>query len=265
MNNVPKNSALYEGWVRHRRRRPTKNEFRYRLFFLYVDLAELDSVFRGRWLWSTRGPALAWLRRADHLGDPALPLDESVRRLVHERIGRRPTGPIRLLTHPRYFGYVMNPVSFFYCFDPAGEQVETIVAEIHNTPWGERHCYVLDERDNGGQPDKKVFNFAKDFHVSPFMGMEQDYSWRFDRPDRTLHVHMDNLERADKIFDATLRLERTEITGDALARVLVVYPWMTAKVIAAIYWQALKLWWKGTPFHPHPKHAEPPLEAEQTP
>jgi len=259
------NSALYEGWVRHRRTRPTTNEFRYRLFFLYVDLAELDSVFRGRWLWSTRGPALAWLRRADHLGDPALPLDESVRRLVHERIGRRPTGPIRLLTHPRYFGYVMNPVSFFYCFDPTGEQVETIVAEIHNTPWGERHCYVLDERDNSGQKDKKIFNFQKDFHVSPFMGMEQDYAWRFDRPDRTLHVHMDNLERADKIFDATLRLERTEMTGDALARVLVVYPWMTAKVIAAIYWQALKLWWKGTPFHPHPKHSEAPLEAEQTP
>lgn len=259
------NSALYEGWVRHRRRTPSANEFRYRLFFLYVDLAELDSVFRGRRLWSTRGPAPVWLRRADHLGDPQLPLDESVRRLVDERTGQRPTGPIRLLTHPRYFGYVMNPVSFFYCFDPAGEQVEAIVAEIHNTPWGERHCYVLGDKDNRGDKDKKLFEFSKDFHVSPFMGMEQDYSWRFDRPAKTLHVHMDNLEGGGKIFDATLRLERTEITGGSLARVLVAYPWMTAKVITAIYWQALKLWWKGTPFHGHPKHSERPLEAKQTP
>ncbi|MEI2421818.1 DUF1365 family protein, partial [Arthrospira platensis SPKY2] len=103
-----------------------------------LDLAELDTVFRGRWLWSTQRPALAWLRREDHLGDPAHSLDESVRRLVAERTGRRPAGPIRLLAHLRYFGHCFNPVSFYYCYDAAGERVETIVAEVNNTPWGER-------------------------------------------------------------------------------------------------------------------------------
>lgn len=251
------NSALYEGSVRHRRLAPVGNEFRYRLFQVYLDLAELDTVFRGRWLWSTKSPNLAWFRREDHLGDPAQPLDASVRDLVEQKTGRRPAGPIRLLTHLRYFGYVMNPVSFYYCFDEAGEQVETIVAEIHNTPWGERHCYVLTAGANEGTAEKKLFRFAKRFHVSPFMGMNQTYGWRFTEPAENLAVHMENFERGGKLFDATLTLERKPITGPALARVLCAYPLMTVKVIAAIYWQALKLWLRGAPFHSHPKHNTP--------
>ena len=134
-------SALYQGWLRHRRRAPRAHAFAYPLFMAYLDLAELDRVFAGRWLWSARRAAPARFAREDHFGDPALPLDEAVRRLVHERTGRRPAGPIRLLTHLRYFGYVFNPVSFFYCY--AGDEVQTIVAEVNNTPWGERCMYVL--------------------------------------------------------------------------------------------------------------------------
>lgn len=129
-------SAVYEGTIRHRRREPTEHEFRYRIFMLYLDLAELPALFDGRWLWSARRPALAWFRRADYLGDPAVPLDAAVRDLVRERTGARPTGPIRLLTHLRYFGYAQNPVSFYYCFSADGSAVETIVAEVTNTPWG---------------------------------------------------------------------------------------------------------------------------------
>ncbi len=175
-------SAIYRGWVRHRRHAPRRHVFRYRLFLLYLDLAELDTVFRGRWLWSTRRLALARFHRADHLGDTATPLDAAVRDLVEAQTGRRPAGPIRLLTHLRYFGYCFNPVSFYYCFDASGARVETIVAEVNNTPWGERHCYVLDETHDAGCGDRRRYRFDKAFHVSPFMPMDLTYDWRFGSP-----------------------------------------------------------------------------------
>jgi DUF1365 family protein len=245
-------SALYCGWVRHRRFAPRAHAFRYRLFLVYLDLAELDTVFRGRWLWSTRRAALARFHRADHLGDARVPLDQAVRDLVERETGARPAGPIRLLTHLRYFGYCFNPVSFYYCFDAAGLRVETIVAEVNNTPWGERHCYVLDESRNVHTQPYKRYRFDKAFHVSPFMPLDLAYDWRFGTPDERIGVHM-ALHRGAKVFDATMHLERTAITGPQLARVLIEFPLMTAKVVAAIYWQALRLWLKRVPFHAHPK------------
>ena len=247
-------SAIYEGRVRHRRFEPVEHAFEYRMFQMYLDLDELDQVFRRRMLWSTRRPALAWFRRADHMGDPDQPLAESVRQLVAEQTGRRPAGPIRLLTHLRYFGYVMNPVSFFYCFDSDDQQVETVVAEVENTPWGERHCYVLAAQHNTEAAPKHRYQFSKDFHVSPFMGMDQDYDWRFRDPGRELFVHMENIQDGKRVFDATLRMTRQPITARALASALTRYPFMTTRVISAIYMQALKLKLKKVPFHAHPKH-----------
>ena len=127
-------SAIYHGWLRHRRFEPRAHEFRYPLFMVYLDLAELDTVFRGRWLWSTRRMAIARWRRQDYYGDPAQPLDAAIRELVEQKTGRRPQGPVRLLTHLRYFGYAFNPVSFYYCFAPDGERIETMVAEAPKTP-----------------------------------------------------------------------------------------------------------------------------------
>ena len=136
-------SCLYEGTVRHRRLTPVAHRFRHSLFMMYLDLDELPGLFRGRWLWSNERFNVATFRRSDHFGDPAISLDETVRTLVESRTGRRPTGPIRLLTHLRYFGYCFNPLSVFFCFGPDGESLDTVVAEVSNTPWGERHCYVL--------------------------------------------------------------------------------------------------------------------------
>ncbi len=144
-------SAIFAGQVRHRRIQPTGHEFVYRLFMMYLDLSELDTVFRHRWLWSTRRSALARFRRENHLGDATVPLDQAVRDLVEGETGSRPQGPVRLLTNLSYFGYCFNPVSFYYCFDAADQQLETIVAEVNNTPWGERFCYVLSEAMDQGK------------------------------------------------------------------------------------------------------------------
>lgn len=245
-------SAVYEGGVRHRRFRPVRHAFCYGLFMMYLDLSELDRVFTGYPFWSVGWPNLAYLRRKDHLGDPALPLEAAVRDLVAERTGLRPGGPIRLLTHLRYLGHCFNPVSFYYCFDAAGERVETIVAEVNNTPWHERHCYVCDRRRDEGRPPWHRYHLRKAFHVSPFMDMDQRYDWRFHEPGPTINVHMQTFEGGAKMFDATMRLERRPITPANLARVLVRYPVMTVRVVTAIHWQALRLWRKGAPFFVHP-------------
>ncbi len=250
-------SAIYEGYVRHRRFLPVVNQFRYRVFLLYLDLAELPTVFRGRWLWSADRVNLAYFRRRDHLGDPRVPLDQAVRDLVADKTGARPGGPIRLLTHLRYFGYCFNPASFYYCYDESGERVDVIVVQIHNTPWGEEHCYVLDEAQNEHpSPGFKRFQFAKAFHVSPFMPMDIWYDWRFKDPGETLSAHFTNYREGKKIFDATLTLTRRELNPRNLTRVLLSYPPMTLKVIAMIYWQALRLWLKGAKFYRHPRKRE---------
>lgn len=251
------NSAIYEGVVRHRRFSPVPHSFTYRLFMMYLDLEELPTLFDGRWLWSVERRNVASFRRTDHAGDPGVPLDQSIRQLVETQTGSRPTGPIRLLTHLRYFGYVFNPVSFYFCCDRSGA-VDTIVAEITNTPWGERHCYVLGQPDHRAVGRKKRFRLDKVFHISPFIGMDVAYDWRFTEPTSRLAIHMENLRESRPFFDATMRLKRREITSSALARVLVRYPLMTAKVIGAIHWQALKLWSKGVPFHAHPNTRKEP-------
>ena len=221
---------------------------------MYLDLSELKTVFEDRWLWSNGHVNLAYFRRRDHLGDPRAPLDRAVRDLVYDRTREHLRGPIRMLTHLRYFGHCFNPVSFYYCYDPHGRQVETIVTEIHNTPWGEEHVYVLGENLNEHPVQGwKRYRFAKAFHVSPFMGMDIWYDWRFREPGQRISVHFDSMEKGEKLFDATLSLRRREISGPALARVLLLYPVMTLKVTGRIYWQALRLRVKGAPFYVHPK------------
>ena len=254
-------SCLYAGRVRHSRAEPVRHRFAYRIFFAYLDLAELDTVFEGRWFWSTRRAALARFRRSDHVGPPNESLDQTVRTLVAEKTGCRPDGPIRLLTHLSYFGYCFNPVSFYYCFDASDSRVEAIVAEVSNTPWGERSCYVLPREESVGPHSTMRFAPRKKMHVSPFMDMDIEYDWSFTEPGDSLKVFMANSRDGKRFFDAAIALERRDITGPSLAGALAKYPFMTGRVIAGIYWQALLLWLKRCPFIPHPTKRKP-LAAE---
>jgi uncharacterized protein len=255
-------SCIFSGQVKHSRSAPVGHTFQYRLFMMYMDLAELPQVFRGRWFWSTSRMALARFRRENYLGDPSEPLDQSVRDLVMQRTGRRPTGPVRLLTNLSYFGYCFNPISIYYCFDAADSRVETIIAEVSNTPWGERHCYVLADSANIGDDRIRRFESTKELHVSPFMDMDIDYSWLLTSPTDNLVVRISNYANRERIFAATLILRRQEITGRSLALTLLSYPFMTLKVITAIHWQALRLWLKGCRFRAHPAK-QSPVQASQ--
>jgi DUF1365 family protein len=245
-------SCIYRGVVRHRRRSPVEHAFEYPLFMMYLDLGELPELFDSHWLWSARGPAPAWFRRSDYLGSAEVDLAVAVRDEAERLTGHRPAGDIRMLTHLRYFGYVQNPVTFYYCFRPGGDEVDTILAEITNTPWGERHTYALRSHDSSATCGRS-HRFEKSFHVSPFMEMEQRYEWRFSEPGPNLRVHMRNTMGTDKVFDATLALGREEITSASLARALARFPWMTARVVAGIYWQAFVLWAKRVPYQEHPE------------
>lgn len=244
-------SALYTGYVTHRRRSPVAHGFRFNLFMVYLDLAEAPGLFDGRLLWSARRPALAWFRRADHFGDPNTPLDEAVRSRVEEITGRRPGGPIRLLTHLRYFGYVMNPISVYYCFEPDEARVQALVAEVTNTPWGERHVYVMEPEPTGCGQELRA-GFTKALHVSPFMHMDQTYALMASVPGERLDVQIEAARGGIPLFEASLALRRRRMSGRNLSMALVRHPFLTARVATAIYWQALRLWLKRAPFVPHP-------------
>lgn len=245
-----RHTALYEGRVRHHRAGPRRHAFGYRLFLAYLDLDELEPAFRGRWLLRR----LMRFRRADYLGAPERSLREAVLERVETALGRRPRGAVRMLTHLRTLGYVFNPVTFYYCFDADGT-LDAVVAEITNTPWGERHAYVLDARP---AVDGEVrARFPKAFHVSPFLDMDLEYDWRFSVPGDSLRVAMVDLEQGRPVFDAHLECRRRPWNGFELVRALVRHPFLTWRIPAAIYLQAFLLWCKRTPFFVHPDKRVP--------
>lgn len=244
-----RHSALYVGAVRHRRFDAVRHDFTVRLWLAYLDLDELDAAFAGRWWWSCTRPAPQWFRRRDYLGPPGRPLADAVRDAVHDRLGVRPDGAVRVLTNLRTFGFVFNPVTLYYCFD-RDERLVAVLAQITNTPWGERHHYVVGAGD-GGRPLRAAF--AKEFHISPFQPMAQQYRWALSVPGARLGVHMQNHADGRRVFDATLALERRPWTTRGLCAVALRHPWMTAKVVVMIYWHAFRLWLKKAPFHVHPR------------
>jgi DUF1365 family protein len=242
-------SALYEGWVVHRRVEPVSHSFRYRIFLPLFDLEELPEVLDPMPLWSARRPAPARFCRDDYLGGP-LPLAEAAREQAYDRVGRRPAGPVRLLANPRYLGVGFNPVSFYFLQDSGGE-LDSVIAEVTNTPWGERTTYVLDgrRRDDRGNVHG---GFDKAMHVSPFQPLDQRYEISATDPGDDLRITVRNLERGREVFSATMALERRELTRARMTGMLLRYPPMTIATLLRIYANAVRLKAKGAPYHPHP-------------
>lgn len=233
-------SCLYEGTIVHARREP-RRQFSHRLALAYLDLEELPALLDGRLV--RPGPGLVRFRRRDYLGDPTIALDRSVRELVEHQIGRRPGGPVRMLTQLRSFGHCFNPVSFYYCLDEAGGQIEALVAEVTNTPWGERHAYVIPEG---------AARFEKALHVSPFMGMDHAYVCRSTAPGAQLCVRIENTRHGVPQFEASLTLRRRELSPASMRSITVRYPFATLRVLSLIYTHAIGLRLAGARVFPHP-------------
>ncbi|MBX2807076.1 MAG: DUF1365 domain-containing protein [Cellvibrionaceae bacterium] len=245
MKAKPLNSAIYQGRVRHRRFTPQYREFSYQVFMVYLDLHELDQVFSQSLWWSHTHFSLAWFRRQDFFDGKSGSLYDAVANKVQKNTGERPKGPIRMLTNLRYFGFIMNPITCYYCFDRQGKIVETIVAEVTNTPWKERCHYILKpgKHDLAQTKNQQRFQFNKIMHVSPFQPMHLIYQWYSKTPDHHLLMHIEVQDKVDskKVFDASLNLQHQPMNRATMRHFIWRYPWMTVKVGAAIYWQALKL------------------------
>lgn len=254
-------SALYEGTVFHRRRKPVEHSLSYPILMALLDLDELPGAFDPHPLWSARRPAPVRFRPADHLREEgegpvrsAGELAERARSLVARRTGSEPpAGPVRLLCMPRVMGVGFNPVSFTFLFDRAGEGPEAAIAEVTNTPWGERHAYVVSRGAGDGAAEGALHaSFDKRLHVSPFHPMEQSYELSLGRPGDSLTISISNREGGRAIFDAGLALRRRELGRAEMTRALLRHPPAAIAALARIYWHGLRLKWKGVPHHPRP-------------
>ena len=239
-------SALYEGWVVHRRLAPPRR-FRYPVWMALLDTDELPEAFDRHPLWSARRPAPVRWRERDFLpGDGTLA--DRARIVAAEHLGVAPPGPVRLLASPRVLGVGFNPVSFTYLHRVDGSPA-AVIAEVTNTPWGERHRYVASWKS--GTPAARA-TFAKRIHVSPFMPMEQTYELEAGAPAERLAIAIASRQDGRQVFEARLELRRRELSRRQMTRMLARYPLSGAATLARIYGHALRMWLGGVQHHPHP-------------
>jgi DUF1365 family protein len=244
--------ALYAGALRHRRHAPTAHEFRYSLFMVLLDIDHIPEAMRISRLTGYNRRRWATFDDRDHIGDPGRPLRERVEASARSAGVDLPDGPIHLLTHLRYAGYAFNPISLFYCYDQSG-CLQRVLADVRNT-YGGRHAYWLAPVDGRDGPLRAVA--AKTLYVSPFMASNVGYEFVLSPPGDALvahvNVHPEDGDGRTPVFDATLTLHRRPWTAGSVRAALLRWPLMTAKIIVAIHWEALRLRLKGLPIVPLP-------------
>ena len=223
----------------------------------HLFLDETDQVFKDRWFWSVNRSNLGSFVRSDYHRPEKDDLSNAVRETISEQLGRVCTGPVSIITHLRTFGYCFNPVSFYFLWNQEKTQPVALMAEITNTPWGERYAKCF-EWKSGDKDARSDYEFHKEFHVSPFIGMDVEYDWRFRQPTENFQADMLLREKGKLFFTAHLKMKRRPIDWKNLTWALIRFPLMTLNVTRAIYWNALLLRLKGCPFFTHPKNLEHP-------
>lgn len=266
--------ALCTGRLRHVRHEPLEHAFEYPISLLYLNLDRLDSAFSKRWLWSVDKPNLVSLRRKDHLYG----IDGHWRDAVSQALvagGRPPpSGPIMLLAQPAYFGYTINPIALFLCLNEREDAVESVIAQVTNTPWDEQRLYVLESQAD--EQGRITIEFDKSLHVSPFFPMNMDYRMTIEQQVDSNGAASMNLvivtrqkekssQAKKRMHTAALRTTRQPLNGRSMALSLIKFPFMTAQIALGIYWQALRLKLKGMQYIPPPSEPDGQQAANPAP
>jgi DUF1365 family protein len=248
-------SALYTGEVMHRRLRPRQHRLRYRIFYLLLDLDEIDQLARSLRLFSHNRFNLFSVSDRDHGNGSKASLREQVQRHLRNA-GVEAGGPIRLLTMPRILGYVFNPLSIYFCHRKDGS-LAAILYEVSNT-FGQRHNYLVPVAAGSNGVIRQ--QSRKSLYVSPFMITNMTYFFAVVPPGESLAVSVTGHDVEGPLIVAKLIAVRRALTDASLARAFLLYPLLTLKVITAIHCEALLLWLKGV----RPQHRPPPPDREVT-
>lgn len=238
-------SAIYRGKLTHQRFEPTQHQFAYDIFMFWLKLDELDTLSHSVKGFGQTGLSAVKYRREDYLGDITEPLETSVLNKMSSLAGKVLTGDVFMLGQVRTFGLYFSPVNFYYLRDADG-LYSHMLAEVSNTPWNERHHYLVDLTEQA--------DVEKVFHVSPFNPLDMMYKWQVAQPSDTLSLSME-CHQSSKHFSAGMNLRKIQLNSVSLRNVLIAIPSMTIKTVWGIYWQALKLWLKRTPIYEHPANS----------
>ncbi|WP_417320915.1 DUF1365 domain-containing protein [Emcibacter sp.] len=229
------NSRLYKTVIHHLRYHPVLHEFRYGSYSFLFDLDELAELDRRYRLFSLNRPNIISFHEKDYGSGGETPLAEHVQKLLCQSGGER-AHRIFLLTQPRVWGYVFNPLSVYYCLDTS-HRLTAVIYEVSNT-FGDRHSYVFRQESVTRQ-----HGCSKLLHVSPFFDTTGTYRFRNKFPDEKADLGIRYQDKDDRLlFYASLKGRRQELSSRALLRLAFTLPPASFKVIGAIHWQALKLW-----------------------